>query len=73
MNKKPDLESQVNHSAQSGLFAMTAMMAICCVGVFVLVALIPVIGWPAGATVAIGLGAAVMYAHLKMMDHGPHR
>ena len=54
------------------MFAMMAMMAMCCVGVFVLLALIPVIGWPAGAVVAVGLGAAVMYVHMKMMGHGSH-
>lgn len=72
MNEKPKPERQVSDTAQSGMFAMMAMMAVCCVGVFVLVALIPVIGWPAGAIVAVGLGAALMYAHMKMMNHG-HR
>ena len=72
MNEEPKPENQVSDAAESGMFAMMAMMAVCCIGVFVLVALIPIIGWPAGAIVAIGLGAALMYAHMKMMNHG-HR
>jgi hypothetical protein len=56
-----------------GMLAMMAMMAACCLGVFVLLAFIPVIGWPAGAVVAVALGAAVMYAHMKLMGHGYHR
>lgn len=72
MDEKPRRRSHATGAADAGIFAMMAMMAICCVGVFVLLALIPAIGWPAGAVVAVGLGAAVMYVHMKMMGHGSH-
>ncbi len=65
-------ERQVKDSADSGMFAMMAMMMVCCLGIFVLVALIPLIGWPAGVVVAIIGGAALMYAHQRMMSHGSH-
>lgn len=66
-------EQQVKRAADTGMFAMMAMLIVCCVGIFVLVLLIPLIGWPAGAIVAVSLGAALMYAHMKMMNHGSHR
>ncbi len=66
-------ERRLKDSADAGLFAMMAMMLICCVGIFVIVALIPLIGWPAGIVVAILGGAALMYAHQRMMNHGSHR
>lgn len=59
-------------AANSGMFAMMAMMMICCIGVFILVALIPIIGWPAGIVVAVLGAAALMYAHTKLMRHGSH-
>lgn len=65
-------ERQVKDSADSGLFAMMAMMAVCCVGIFVIVALIPLIGWPAGIVLAVLGGAALMYTHQRMMKHGSH-
>ena len=70
--EQPPPEQQVRDAAETGMFAMMAMMVVCCVGIFVLVLLIPLIGWPAGAIVAISLGAALMYAHMKMMNHGTH-
>lgn len=72
MAGKPEPEQQARDTAATGMFAMMAMMAVCCIGVFVLLALIPLIGWPAGAIVAIGLGSALMYAHMKLMSHGSH-
>ena len=72
MNEKPQPEDRVGDASQSGMFAMMAMMMVCCVAVLVLLALIPFIGWPAGAFLGIGLGAALMYAHMKMMNHGSH-
>ena len=72
MNEKPQPEDRVGDASQSGMFAMMAMMMVCCVAVFVLLALIPFIGWPAGAFVGIGLGVALMFAHMKPMNHGSH-
>lgn len=72
MNDKEQPEQRVKETADTGMFAMMAMMAICCISVVVLLAIIPLIGWPAGAIVAIALGAALMYAHMKMMRHGTH-
>lgn len=66
------LDRRVKNSADSGLFAMMAMMLVCCVGIFVIVALIPVVGWPAGIVTAILGGAALMYAHQLMMRRGSH-
>ena len=64
-------EGQVKKSADAGLFAMIAMMVVCCVGIFVIVALIPLVGWPAGAVIAVLAGAGLMYAHQRFMSHGP--
>ncbi len=60
-------------STEAGLFAMMAMMLICCGGIFVIVALIPVVGWPVGMGVAILGGAGLMYAHQRMMNRGSQR
>lgn len=65
-------EQQRVKAAADGMFAMMAMMAICCAAIFVLVLLIPLIGWPAGIVLAIGGSAALMYAHYKFMGHGSH-
>lgn len=70
MNSRRDPQQEVKDAATSGMFAMMAMMAICCVAIFLLLAVIPVIGWPAGAVLAVGLGTALMYAHMKFMGHG---
>ncbi len=64
---------RVKHTADTGLFAMMAMMVVCCVGIFVIVLLIPLIGWPAGIVVAILSGAALMYAHQRMMNRGSNQ
>ncbi|MBA4181743.1 MAG: hypothetical protein C0506_14230 [Anaerolinea sp.] len=69
MKVMPQPEEQVGKAADSGMFAM---MAVCCIGVLVLLAVVPLMAWPAGAIVALGLGAALMYAHMKMMHHGSH-
>ena len=73
--KSPDhspLERRVRNSADTGLVAMMAMMMVCCLGIFVIVALIPVVGWPAGIVTAILGGAALMYARQWMMRRGSH-
>jgi small-conductance mechanosensitive channel len=64
-------ERRVKASADTGLFAMMAMMMVCCVGIFVIVALIPLIGWPAGIVVATLGGAALTFAFQRVMNHGP--
>jgi len=69
----PSPERRVTEATETGMFAMVAMMMVCCVGIFVLVVLIPLIGWPAGIVVAIVGGAALMWAHMKMMGHGSHQ
>jgi hypothetical protein len=53
--------------------ATAAMMLGCCAGIFVIVALIPVIGWPAGIVVAVVGGAVMMYAHQRLTSPGSHR
>ena len=64
---------ETRDAAQTGMFVMMAMMMVCCVGIFLLIAIIPFIGWPAGAVLAIAGGAAMMFAHQKFMRHGSHR
>ncbi len=65
-------ERRVKDATDAGLFAMMAMMIVCCVGIFVIVALIPLVGWPAGIVVAILAGAALMYTQQRMMNRGSH-
>lgn len=62
----------VRAPADRGMLLMMAMMLTCCAGIFVIVALIPRIGWPAGIVVAILSGAALMYVHQRVMRHGSH-
>ena len=63
-------EDTVDETAQMGMAAMMAMMMVSCVGVLVLVALIPILGWPLGIAIAVIGGAGLMYAHHKLMGHG---
>ena len=60
----------IRGTTEGGMFAMMAMMAVCCIGVLVLFALIPLVGWTAGLIIAVSAGTALMYAHWKLMDHG---
>lgn len=69
--KSESPESHVKKLTESGLLVMMAMMMVCCVGIFVIVALIPVVGWPAGAVIAILVGVGLMYAHQRIMRHCP--
>lgn len=65
-------KEQVQSAADSGMFAMMAMMLICCLGIFLLAVLIPLLGWPVGIALAIAGGAALMYMHGRLMNHGSH-
>ncbi len=52
--------------------AMAVMMAACCLGVMLLVLLIPVIGWGPGLVVlAVGL-ALMLFIHHRFMGHTAH-
>jgi len=66
-------EQRVKHAADSGVFAMIAMMVVCCVGIFVILVLIPLIGWVVGIIVAVLVGAALMHAHERMITHDSRR
>lgn len=58
-------------TGQGGLAMMVLMMA-CCLGVILLFALIPLVGWPIGLTIgAVGL-VAMLVAHQRWMGHGSH-
>jgi hypothetical protein len=58
--------------AESGGFAMMAMMMVCCMAVALLFVLIPVVGWPIGLSIgAIGF-VAMLFVHQRMMGHGGH-
>ncbi|HEU0075266.1 MAG TPA: hypothetical protein VFS30_14775 [Dehalococcoidia bacterium] len=52
-------------------FLMAAMMAMC-VGVFLLLVLVPALGLAPGIAVAVAAGAVMVYAHWKLMGprHG---
>lgn len=64
---------RLSETTRTGMFAMMAMMAVCCLTVLALVLLIPMLGLPAGVIVAAGVGAALMYGHMRFMKHGaPH-
>ena len=71
-DRHPPTTQEAHAAAANGMFAMMAMMAICCVGVFLLVLLIPLIGWPAGIVLALAGGAVLMALHMKFMNHGSH-
>ena len=73
MSNTPDHSSHIGETTRTGLFAMMAMMAVCCLTMLALVLLIPVRGLPAGGIVAVSVGAALMYAHMKFMKHGSHQ
>lgn len=63
----------LSETTRTGMFAMVAMMAVCCLTVLALVLFIPMLGLPAGAIVAGGVGAALMYGHMRVMKRGaPH-
>jgi hypothetical protein len=59
--------SDVEHAATLGMFAMMAMMLVCCVGMMFLFFLIPVLGWPVGLALVVAGGAALMYGHHRLM------
>jgi hypothetical protein len=71
------LADQVGHprkdAVQVGILAMMAMMMSCCLGIFLLVAIIPLIGWPAGIVLAVAGGVALTFVHRKFMGHGSHQ
>lgn len=67
-----DPADSVRRATTNGMLAMMAVMMICCVAVFFAVALIPLLGWPLGLTLAALLIAAVMFVHLKLMSHDGH-
>jgi hypothetical protein len=56
---------------RSDALLMAAMMAMC-VGVFLLFVLVPALGLAPGIAVAVAAGAAMVYAHWKLMGprHG---
>lgn len=58
--------------AAAGILAMGAMMAVCCLGMLLLVTLITLVGWPAGIAVGVLGGGALLFAHWRLMGHGAH-
>ncbi len=63
--------SDANGHGMSG-FGMMAMMMICCLGVFFLLAIIPILGWPLGIAVGVAGGIALLFAHQRFMGPGDH-
>jgi xanthosine utilization system XapX-like protein len=49
------------------MMLMMALMMGLCMGVFLLFALIPVVGWPAGLALALVGGAAMLAGHQWLM------
>jgi cobalamin synthase len=70
--RKPMNNRKAGDSSHMGMFAMMTMMMVCCLGIFLLVAIMPLIGWPAGITLAVVGGAAMMYIHQRMIKHDSH-
>lgn len=55
------------------MMGMMAVMMAICVGVLLLIAVLPALGFPLGLFVALGAGALVVLVHGKMMEHGNGR
>lgn len=70
---KPANNHQAGDSSHVSMFATMTMMMVCCLGIFLLVAIMPLIGWPAAIVLAVVGGAAMMYLHQKLMSHRSHR
>ena len=71
MNQSNRPAPEVQDATTMGMFAMMAMMLVCCVGILLLFLLIPVLGWPIGLAVVVVVGAALMYVHHRLMGgHG---
>ncbi len=64
-----------NHNDQPAdngmsMMLMMGLMMGLCIGAFLLLALIPVIGWPLGIALAVIVGGVALYACQRMMRHG---
>lgn len=51
---------------------MATMMMLCCLGVVVLFAILPLFPWPLAVVVGIAGVLGLLFAHVKLMGHGSH-
>ena len=56
----------------TGGMRMAAMMMLCCLGVVLLFAVLPLLPWPAAIAVGLLGGLGLLVAHQKLMGHGSH-
>ena len=66
-----DKQHQGRDQGMSMMLMMALMMGLC-MGIFLLFALIPVVGWPAGIAIALAGGAAMLAAHQWLMGRMRH-
>jgi hypothetical protein len=52
------------------MMTMMALMMAMCLGVLLLAAFLPVLGFPLGVIVAVSVGALVIVAQARLMGHG---
>jgi len=69
---KPGPAEEIKDATTMGMLAMALMMAVCCLGILLLLVLIPTIGWRMGLVVAVIGGAALMYGHHRLMRGHSH-
>lgn len=70
MSEQSRPEPKMDHDA--GGMRMAAMMMLCCVGVVVLLAVLPLFPWPTAIAVGVLGGLGLLFAHQKLMGPGGH-
>ena len=58
------------HKGGDSMGGMMAMMMAMCVGVILLFAIIPTVGFPLGLAIAVVAGALMFFLHARFMRHG---
>jgi membrane protein implicated in regulation of membrane protease activity len=53
------------------MLAMMLMMMVCCMTLFLVIALVPAIGWAAGIGLFVLAAIGMVLFHTKFMRHGP--
>ena len=69
-HKSTDRGSPDPHKGGDSMMGMMAMMMAMCVGVILLFAVIPAVGFPLGVLIALGAGALMLVLHARFMRHG---
>ena len=60
------------HGHGMSSLGMMLMMMVCCIGIFLLLAIIPILGLPLGIAVGVVGGIALLFAHQRLMGGGHH-